>query len=73
MRTDLNVWLDENETIAQYVSFEFQNRSVDGTGWIQGNLYMPPIEVIASDVMVGIMIMQTVILLMILYYTWRKH
>jgi len=69
MRTDLNVWLNDINQTVQAVPAYFANNS---SGMWEGQLYLPPLEIIGSDVVIGFMIVQTVILIMILYYSWRR-
>jgi len=70
MRTDLNVWMNETNISVQPATFEFINQS-NVTGYQTGTIFVPPLEIIGSDVIIGIMIMQTVIMILLLYYTWR--
>lgn len=69
MRTDLNVWMNDiNETVRQ-VPFYFANNS---SGIYEGQAIFPVQEIIGMDVVIGILILQSVVLIMILYYQWRR-
>jgi hypothetical protein len=68
MRTDLNVWLNDTNQTIQQLPFYFANNS---SGINEGNLSLPPLEVTGLDQVISFQIVQTVILMFILYYTWR--
>lgn len=70
MRTDLNVFLnDTNETVRE-ATFWFANNT--SAVW-SGNISVPQVDVTGTDSIIGMMIVQTVILVFILYSSWRRQ
>jgi len=70
MRTDLNIWLNDTNQTMQEIPFWFANNS---SGIWSGNVTFPPIETIGLDQVVSLQIVQTVLLVFILYYLWRTR
>jgi hypothetical protein len=68
MRTDLNVWLNDTNQTIQQLPFYFANNS---SGYREGVLSLPALEVIGSDIIITFMIVQTVIMIFMLYSIWR--
>jgi hypothetical protein len=59
---------DTNQTIQQ-LPFYFANNS---SGYFEGHIALPPVEVVALDAIVGLLIVQTVLLIVLLYSSWRR-